>query len=124
MTVEEMAGGEVGGLTYSGWIPVNNPSLTLVDNPPITEPLTQGLDFPYFEPQQKEVNGDWVSRPIYPWQQTNSILERQQEGGIFPSLQLSFPAVALGGIALSLLVIAVIGWMYASFTILVTISEN
>ena len=102
------------------------------------------------KPQQKEVNGNWVSgpinpwqqsnsilerkpgqeevygvsRPIFPWQQTNSILERQQEGGIFPSLQLSFPAVALGGIALSLLVIAVIGWMYASFTILVTISEN
>ena len=92
---------------------VDNPSLTLVDNPPITEPLTQGLDFPYFEPQQKEVNGDWVSRPIYPWQETNSILERQQEGGIFPSIQLSPRDIALGGIALSLLVTAVIGWILA-----------
>ena len=148
--MEEMAGGEDGGLTYSGWIPVNNPSLTLVNNPPIKKPLTQALDFPYFVAQQEEINGHWVSRPInpwqqsnsilerqpeqeevygvsrpiYPWQQTNSILERQQEGGIFPSLQLSPPAIALGGIALSLLVAAVLGWMHASFPILVTITEN
>ena len=153
----EMAGVEVEGLVYwgphgpgeAGWLPVNtesnnppftlvnnspltfvdNPSLTLVDNPPITEPLTQGLDFPYFEPHQEEVNENWVSRPINPWQQTNSILERQQEGGIFPSIQLSPPAIALGGIVLSLLVTAVIGWMLASFPtfqhlVLVTITEN
>ena len=107
VTVEEMAGGEVGGLTYSGWIPVNNPSRTLLDKPPITEPLTQGLDFPYFEAQQEEING--VSRPVNPWQESNSILERQQEGGIFPSLQLRLPHIALGGILLSLLGTAIIG---------------
>ena len=115
MTVKDMAGGEVGGLAYGGWLPVNteynNPSLTLVDNPPITEPLTQGLDFPHFEAQQEEINRDWVLRRINPWEQSNSILERQQEGGLFPSLQLSPRDIALGTIALSLLVTAVIGWM-------------
>ena len=111
MTVKDMAGGEVDGLAYGGWLPVNsesnNPSLTLVDNPPTTEPLTQGLDFPYFEAQQEEING--VSRPVNPWQESNSILERQQEGGIFPSLQLRLPDITLGGILLSLLGTAVIG---------------
>ena len=109
VTMEDMAGGEDGGLTYSGWIPVNNPSLTLVDNPPTTEPLTQGLDFPYFEAQQEEINGHWVSRLANPWQESNSILERQQEGGIFPSLQLRLPHIALGGILLSLLGTVIIG---------------
>ena len=153
--MEEMAGGEDGGLTYSGWIPVNNPSLTLVDNPPIKKPLTQALDFPYFVAQQEEINGHWVARPVNPWQQsnsilerqpeqeevygvstlinpwqeTNSILERQQEGGIFPSIQLRPRDIALGGIVLSLLVTAVIGWILASFPtlqhlVLVTITEN
>ena len=101
--MEEMAGGEDGGVTYSGWIPVNNPSLTLVDNPPIKKPLTQGLDFPYFEVQQEEINGHWVYRPVSPWQESNSILERQQEGGIFPSLQLRLPDIVLGAILLYLL---------------------
>ena len=62
-------------------------------------------------PKQEEVYGDWVSRPTNPWevQQTNSILERQQEGGIFPSLQLRLPDIALGGILLSLLGTVIIG---------------
>ena len=168
MTVKDMAGGEVAGLAYGGWLPVNsessNPSLTLVDNPPTTEPLTQGLDFPYFEEQHEEISEDWVSRPINPWQESNavlerqheevnkewvsrpinprqqtnsilepqqeeingnwlsrlsnlwqqgnSILERQQEGGLFPfPLQLSPRDIALGAIALPLLVTVVIGWM-------------
>ena len=74
MTAKEMAGGEV---AYGGWLPVNsesnNPSLTLVNNPPITEPLTQDLDFPYFEEQQEEI------RPTSPWQESNAVLERQHE---------------------------------------------
>ena len=178
--VEGLVYGGPHGPGRAGWVPVNaesnNPPLTLtvdnppkfypqleggyggwlpVDNPPIKEPSTQGLDFPSFEPHQKEVNGNWVSgpinpwqqsnsvperqpeqeevygvsRPIYPWQETNSILERQQEGGIFPSLQLSPRDIALGGIVLSLLVTAVIGWMLVSFPtlqhlVLVTITEN
>ena len=162
-TMKEMAGGEV---AYGGWLPVNsesnNPFLTLVDNPPITRPLTQDLDFPYFEeqqeeirpvsswqesnavlerqqeevnrdwasgpinpwqqtnsilePQHKEINGNWVSRLINPWQQSNSVLERQQEGGLFPfPLQLSPQNIALGGIILSLVVTAVIGWIHSYF---------
>ena len=137
----EMADGEVEGLVYggphgpgrAGWLPVNtesnnpfltlvnnspltlvaNPSLTLIDNPQITEPLTQGLDFPYFEPHQEGINENWVSRPINPWQQSNAILERQQEGEFFPSLQLSPRDIALGTIVISLLVTAVIGRMRA-----------
>ena len=136
--VEGLVYGGPHGPGRAGWVPVNaesnNPPLTLtvdnppkfdpqleggyggwlpVENPPIKEPSTQGLDFPSFEPHQKEVNGNWVSGPINPWQQSNSILERQQEGGIFPSIQLSPRDIALGGIALSLLVTAVIGWILA-----------
>ena len=160
--VEGLVYGGPHGPGRAGWVPVNaessNPTLTLanniyiepqheevygrwlpVDNHPIKEPSTQGLDFTSFEPHQKEINGNWVSgpinpwqqsnsvperqpeqeevygvsRPIYPWQETNSILERQQEGRIFPSLQLSPRDMALGGIVLSLLVTAVIGWILA-----------
>ena len=140
--MKDMASEEVEGVFYGGWLPVNeepnNPSFTLVDKPSTTELLTQGSDFSYFEPQQGVVN--WAS--MKPWQKNNIILDRQQEGGFFPPLQLNppdkiplesnfilerqqvglggfFPPlqlnprdIALGGIVLSLLVTAVIGWMH------------
>ena len=127
-----MVGGEVEGLTYGGWWPLNsqpnNPSFVSVDKPPIPTPETQGLDFPYLEAQQDEINRDWVSRPLNPWQQSNLILDRQQEGGFplpfqfplsfqFPlPLQLSPRDIALGGIVLSLIVTAVIGQIYVFLT--------
>ena len=115
-----MAGGEVENSKTRGWLPViskfNNPSLVSVDNPPIRTPLTQGLDFSYFEAQQEEINRDWVSRPLNGWQQSNFILDRQQEGGFLLPLQLSPLDIALGGIVLSLIVTAVIGQIYVLLT--------
>ena len=111
-----MAGEKVEGLSYDGWLPVNNPSLVSVDNPPIPKPVTQGLDFPYLEAQQEEINRDWVSRPLNPWQQSNFILDRQQESGFLLPLQLSPRNIVLGGIVLSLIVTAVIGQIYVLLT--------
>ena len=115
MIVKKMAGGEVENSKTRGWLPVNNPSLVLVDKPPISTPVTEGLDFPYLEAQQEEINRDWVSRPLNPWQQSNLILDRQQEGGFPLPLQLSPPVIAVGGILLSLFVTAVIGQIYVCF---------
>ena len=98
-----MAAEKVEGLSYDGWLPVNNPSLVSVDNPPIPKPVTQ-----------EEINRDWVSRPLNPWQQSNFILDRQQEGGFLLPLQLSPRNIALGGIVLSLIVTAVIGQILCS----------
>ena len=142
--MKAMAVGEVEGLTYGGWLPVNsqpnNPSFVSVDKPPIPTPETPGLDFPYLEAKQEEINRYRVSRPLNPWQQSNLILDRQQEGGFplpfqfplsfqFPlPLQLSPRDIALGGIVLSLLVTAVIGQIYVFshqiFLVMITEEEE
>ena len=86
-----------------------------MDRTPIPKPAQEGF---HFEDQQEGITRDWVSRPINPWQESNLILERQQEGGFFPLQfsQISPRDIALGGIVLSLLGTVAIGQMHPCLT--------